>query len=371
MITETFITDNKSTFLYRFLVSPELRWVRYLVLIIVLATISFNQVFIVFLDHRDILGGWIYAFTFLYLLTYIGVVYLNLFWLFPKFLLKRYYLNYISLLSVAMIIALAIQMAAEYMFYLYWSHLYESGTYLYWSQFHKRESYFTIPMIMDYISSFMLSTLCMIGGTMTVLLKQWMIGHQRVSQMEKAHVLSEVKLLKEQVSPELLFKTLHHSGELTMSDPGKASGMLMKLSQLLRYQLYDCSRTRVLLSSEISFLTNYLTLEQSSQSQFSYEFVSEGEVNRVLVPPLLFIPFVQYMVKSINEQKRSEPVSLKIRMKAQEGTIIFTCLCPGIGLTVDKGLVRIRQRLNLLYGNRYGLSLTTESICLELKGGES
>ena len=77
-MAETITTDNKSTLLYRFLVSPELRWARYLVLIMVLATISFNQVFIIFLDYRDILGGWIYTFTFLYLLTYIGVIYLNL-----------------------------------------------------------------------------------------------------------------------------------------------------------------------------------------------------------------------------------------------------------------------------------------------------
>lgn len=277
-MAETITTDNKSTLLYRFLVSPELRWARYLVLIMVLATISFNQVFIIFLDYRDILGGWIYTFTFLYLLTYIGVIYLNLFWLFPKFLLKRRYLTYISLLSVAMMLALAIQMATEYV------------SYSCWPEFYERASYFSIPIVMDYISSFMLSTLCMIGGTMTVLLKEWMIDHQRVSQMEKVHVLSEVEQLKEQVSPELLFKTLHHSGELTLSEPEKASKMLMKLSQLLRYQLYDCSRTKVLLGSEINFLNNYLTLEQNSQAQFNYELLADGEVNRTLVPPLLFIP---------------------------------------------------------------------------------
>ena len=43
----------------------NLRWMRYLVLILVLGTISFNQVFIIFLDYKDILGGWIYTFTFL------------------------------------------------------------------------------------------------------------------------------------------------------------------------------------------------------------------------------------------------------------------------------------------------------------------
>ena len=210
----------------------------------------------------------------------------------------------------------------------------------------------------------------MIGGTMTLLLKEWMIENQRVSQMEKAHVLSEVEQLKEQVSPELLFKTLHHSGELTLTEPEKASKMLMKLSQLLRYQLYDCSRQKVLLSSEIAFLTNYLTLEQSSLPQFRYQFTSEGEVNRELVPPLLFIPFVQYIVELTHEQQISIPVSLDIHLKAEKGTIVFTCMCPQLNLSVNRGLERIRQRLDLLYGDRYGLSFTMECIRLELNGGE-
>lgn len=231
---------------------------------------------------------------------------------------------------------------------------------------------FSMHMVVDYISSFMLSTLCMIGGTMTVLLKEWMINNRRVSQMEKAHVVSEVERLKEQISPELLFKTLHQSGELTLSEPETASKMLMKLSQLLRYQLYDCNRAKVLLSSEITFLTNYLTLEQTSRPQFYYEFTSEGEVNRMLVPPLLFIPFVQYIVKAIDEQQIQPPVSLKTHLKAEKGTIIFACACPEVNLlSSDKGLERIRQRLDILYGSRYRLSLAVGSIWLELKGGES
>lgn len=190
----------------------------------------------------------------------------------------------------------------------------------------------------------------------TVLLKEWMINNRRVSQMEKAHVVSEVERLKEQISPELLFKTLHQSGELTLSEPETASKMLMKLSQLLRYQLYDCNRAKVLLSSEITFLTNYLTLEQTSRPQFYYEFTSEGEVNRMLVPPLLFIPFVQYIVKAIDEQQIQPPVSLKTHLKAEKGTIIFACACPEVNLlSSDKGLERIRQRLDILYGSRYRL----------------
>lgn len=358
MATETATAGNESAILYRLLVSPEFRWIRYLILVMVLGTISFNQVFIIFMDYRDILGGWIYVFTFIYLLTYVGVICLNLFWLLPRYLLKRHYMVYLSLLSVAMIVALLIQMIIEYL------------AYSYWPQLHARGSYFSVPMLMDYISSFMLSMLCMIGGTMTVLLKEWMIENRRVSQMEKAHVLSEVEQLKEQVSPELLFKTLHHSGELTLTEPEKASKMLMKLSQLLRYQLYDCSRHKVLLSGEVAFLTNYLTLEQSSQPQFSYQFISEGEVNRMLVPPLLFIPFVQHIMKLMHEQQIVLPVSLSIHLKVEKGMIVFICMCPQLNLSEDRGLERIRQRLDLLYGDRYGLLLTTECIRLELNGGE-
>lgn len=358
MVTEAAISNKNFTFLYRFLVNPELRWVRYMVLILVLGVISFNQAFIIFIDYQDILGGWIYVYSFIFLLSYIAVVYLNLFYFFPKYLLKRRYLIYLSLLSAAMIVALIIQFATELL------------TYTYWPELQTRQYYFSTQMVMDYISSFMLSTLCMIGGTMTVLLKEWMIDHQRVSQMEKAHVLSEVELLKEQVSPELLFKTLHHSGQLTLQEPEKASKMLMKLSQLLRYQLYDCSRAKVLLSSEITFLTNYLMLEQDSRPQFSYMFMSEGEVNRMLVPPLLFIPFVQHIVKLINDRQTLAPVVLNIRLKAENGTIQFTCICQEVNLSTEKGLERIIQRLNLLYGNRYGLLLTEDKIQLELKGGE-
>ena len=90
----------------------------------------------------------------------------------------------------------------------------------------------------------------------------------------------------------------------------------------------------------------------------------------MLVPPLLFIPFVQHIMGLTHEQQISLPVSLDIHLKAEKGTIVFTCMCLRLNLSVNRGLERIRQRLDLLYGDRYGLSLTTECIRLELNGGE-
>lgn len=359
MVTETVATGSESTLLYRFLVSPGFRWMRYSTLALALGAISFNQVFIIFLDYRELLGGWIHALVLLHLSTYAAVIYLNLFRLFPKYLLKGHYLAYLSLLSAAMLAALSVQMAAE------------CAVYSYGAEWHAHGPCWSVQTVMDYISSFMLSLLCMIGVTMTVLLKEWMVNNRRVAQMEKMHVASEVERLKEQISPELLFNTLHYSGELALDEPEKASKILMELSQLLRYQLYDCNRAKVLLGSEMTFLDNYLALEKISRPQFSYEFVSEGEVNRILVPPLLFIPFVQHVIKAVNRRRIQSPVSLDVRLKAEQEAIVFSCTCPEAGFPTNEGLERILQRLDILYGNRYVLSLTVHSIWLRLEGGGS
>lgn len=102
---------------------------------------------------------------------------------------------------------------------------------------------------MDYLSSFPLTLLSIMGGGMTVLLRLWILENQRVMQLEKIRLQSEIEHLKEQISPSMLFRVLHYSGEQALVNPGKASEMLMKLSQILRYQLYDCNREKVLLNT--------------------------------------------------------------------------------------------------------------------------
>lgn len=303
-----------STFLYRFLISPHLRIGRHVVLMGVLIIISFNQTFMSYQDSLYVLGGWIYWIVLFVLLTYAGVVYFNLYYLLPKYLLSKKYFSYIVLLSATMIAALLTQMMQEYVITIALSAI------------RMYSDFFSFTMFMDYISSFLLDMLCMMGATVTVLLKFWMIDNQRVTQLEKIHTLSEVEELKERISPELLFKILNCSGRLAFVDSAKASKMLMKLSQLLRYQLYDCSREKVLLVTELSFLTNYLTLEKLYSDRFEYTLSSDGEINFQFIPPLLFIPFVQYTVGQIYEQN-AVCATLHIHVDVEVDTVIFTCFC--------------------------------------------
>lgn len=84
---------------------------------------------------------------------------------------------------------------------------------------------------------------------------------------------------------------------LSKSEPEKAADMVLRLSQLLRYQLYDGARDKVLLNSEITFLNNYLALEKFYSDSFDYRIVSETELTGVLIPPLLLVAIIQYALK--------------------------------------------------------------------------
>ena len=89
---------------------------------------------------------------------------------------------------------------------------------------------------------------------------------------------------------------LDEAGRQTFDNPGQASKVLMELSRLLRYQLYDGKREKVLLISEISFIERFLELAKMKYANLSFTVTKEGEVSRKLVPPLLFYSFCHSII---------------------------------------------------------------------------
>lgn len=358
MALETTFSDlNEQTFLYRFLVSPKFRIARHVFLFFSLFVISFNQVYISFQDLITESEIRMYPLTLYILLTYIFVAYFNLYYLLPSYLLTKRYGAYIVLLLLSVACVWMAQIYIENILYRYWLPEYEQSSFL------------SLPLLADSISGFLLTALCLIGGSMTALLKLWMINNRRVSQLERERVLAEVEHLKEQFSPVLLFKTLKRAGQLAAGEPGKASQMLRKLGWLLRYQVHDCKRDTVPLRSVINYLTHYLMLEQFDSGRFEFMVSIDGDTKHTMVPPLLFIPFVQYTVERIYAQKDGAGVSVHVRMEVSEEEIRFLCTCSDIDLSGGEGLERIIQRLALQYGDHHRLELTGEGIRLELRNG--
>lgn len=339
-----------SSLLHKFLVKPSYRPTRHIVLIFILLIIAMNQTFMNLLNGLDVIGNKIYFQVLFIFITYLLVCYFNLYVLLPRYLLKKKYVHYISYLALAVFVVVIVQTLEERRV-LILLHI--------WNDF------YVIPRIyITIFSSFTLVLLCVSGGAMTELLKHWLMENKKVGQLERLHIQSQVEQLKEQVNPNLLFHVLNHTGVLAKNSPDKASDMIIRLSQLLRYQLYDCNREKVLLSSEIKFLNNYLTLAQLHSHMFEFTIHSDKGCCNVLVSPLLFISFVQSAVIKI--YKRSILTSIDIKFETTDRAVSFICSC-GLEKTLSNmDLSKIKQRLELLYKGRYSLLTTDYSVTLEL-----
>lgn len=338
-------TNNRSI-LRKLLIEPEYRVLRHLLLILMMVVISFNQAFFSLTGGKNvayILSNYenrFYFLAFYLFVAYSFVTYFNIYFLLPRFMLKKRYGWYSVWLlsSILLLVTLQAVITGED---------------------------FSSPMTyLETFSVFMLVTFCICGGAMTVLLKYWIVNNQRVNQLEKLHVESELEQLKEQINPHLLFNVLNRTGVLAKQNPEQASAMLFRLSQLLRYQLYDCRMDKVLLSSEIKFLTNYVTLEQSYSGLFEYTIQSDKNSGRILVFPLLFISFVQTVVQKINEQDKH--TFIHINFETKDNVVFFTCHYKLNDILKESSFSRIMHRLDLLYKDNYSLSLKECTIELEL-----
>ncbi|WP_296944191.1 histidine kinase [uncultured Dysgonomonas sp.] len=210
-------------------------------------------------------------------------------------------------------------------------------------------------MLIDILSTFITITLCIAGASVSVLIKHWVIDNQRISRLEKEHIQSELEQLKDQITPDFLFKILNRTSVLVKSEPKKANEMLMKLSMILRYQLYDCDRDKVLLNSEINFIQNYLNLRHLFCDDFMFEVVIDGNVNRTFLPPLLFIPFVQDSISNISKGTINN--LLQVRFEVINNTIYFWCNSTNEVSVNNPDLSNIRQRLDLLFPDKYSLNI--------------
>jgi LytS/YehU family sensor histidine kinase len=220
--------------------------------------------------------------------------------------------------------------------------------------------------------TFSFMTLVLIVASAAIkLFQQWIADARLIHDLKLAKTNTELEQLKNQINPHFLFNMLNNANVLIEDDPKKASQVLMKLSDLLRYQLYDSSRDKVLLTSEIHFLEDFLNLEKVRRDNFNFLISKEGELNGVQVPPLLFISFVENAVKHNNDSTKSSYVNLFFDIRHTE--LFFKCInskpaVKAITKSGGLGLDNIKRRLELLFPSSHDLIIADnpETYCATL-----
>lgn len=303
--------NNNNNLLYQLLIEPRFRFIRHIILFCVVFLIVLNQFLLAYsevvnqINPLPVLIG--------YLSVYLFFIYLNLYVLIPKLLIKSKYLYYlIALLMTAISITIA-DICIEYFIHRYYGIPFN------------RFSFFSLRSIpfVELLSDILLTSILLIGISITVFFKNWLLSMEREKALKKDKLYTQLDVLKERVAPSFLLNVLYKAGESTKSTPATSSKILLKLSRLLRYQLYDSSRDVVLLRSEINFLSDYLSLENSCNENLNYIITYPPLEKNYFVPPLSFVPIVEDALDTFREQK--DDLLIELKFAITDNCVIFTC----------------------------------------------
>jgi sensor histidine kinase YesM len=144
-------------------------------------------------------------------------------------------------------------------------------------------------------------------------------------------------------------------------------GMILKLSGMLRYILYDCNEEKVLLEKEITYIDHYISLQKLKDSEINdIEFDHKEADGKVMIAPMILIPFVENAFKhSKIEDVRKGWIKIKLVSKNQTLEFNIENSIPKVNYTKDEtggiGLENVKRRLDLLYSDRYDLNIEKEN----------
>ena len=177
---------------------------------------------------------------------------------------------------------------------------------------------------------------------------------------------AELKLLHSQLNPHFLFNTLNNLFGLAVQKSNKLPELMMQLSDLLRYSMYDTQAERVPLEKELIYIQNYVALERIRlEDKTQIELEMEGEVSQQEIAPMMLIVFLENAFKHLGSPKGKRG-EVFISLKVQRKTLVFNCknsvsLAHNLDMDLPKyqgiGLQNVQKRLALIYPRRHTLSL--------------
>lgn len=186
---------------------------------------------------------------------------------------------------------------------------------------------------------------------------------RETAQLKSEKLESELKFLKSQINPHFLFNSLNNIYTLTMLNPDAAGKSVLKLSEMLRYLLYECDAEKVSLGRELTYLENYIALFSLKDDEpLNIKFDATDVQTETMIAPLLFIPFVENAFKH-SQVEDLENGWITIKLSSKDGKIHFEVSnsLPQNEFSKDKiggiGLQNVKRQLELIYPNKHTLNI--------------
>ena len=182
-------------------------------------------------------------------------------------------------------------------------------------------------------------------------------------QLQKEKLETELKFLKSQINPHFLFNTLNNIYSLTVLRAETAPEHLLRLSEILRYMLYDCTADHVPIKKEIDYIRNYISLKMLKDSQgMNVKVDLDDSQPDLLIAPMLFIPFIENAFKHSHVEDL-EKGWIRIRLKTGAQWVQFDIenSLPEGAYSKDRtggiGLENVMRQLELIYPGQHTLAV--------------
>lgn len=276
------------------------------------------------------------------------LVYTNIYYLVPKFILKKKYKRYVFFFFIILCVWYVLRTGTIYF-------LINEDV---WPESGPDESGFSFNHVIE-VFTIGLGLVALI--TAMKLTADWIYERKRVEELQKIQSRTELNFLKSQIQPHFFFNTLNNLYALTLEKSDVAPSVILKLSDIMQYVLYDVKEPQVRLLNEISYINNYIDLERLRFGDAIESSIDiSGEIEDVNLPPLLFLPFIENCFKhGVNQ---NNDVKILIDFSILENKYLeFKVENTFAGNKVKRerhgiGNKNVRRRLELLYNSKFELS---------------
>ncbi len=187
-------------------------------------------------------------------------------------------------------------------------------------------------------------------------------NEKRIAELERLNATNELNYLKAQISPHFFMNVLNNIHGLIETDAPQAQQLILEMSKLMRYVLYESATQRVPLKTELEFVENLVSLMRGRYSSKKVDveltLPDTDEISGKSLPPLLFIVFIENAFKhGISYRDKSY---IKIVFSVKDDRLTFFCLntIPSHFRETGKGgvgLINVKKRLEMIYGNDFVL----------------
>lgn len=269
-------------------------------------------------------------------------IYINIYWLIPKFLVKKRYLIY-SALIIVLIIG--------------WGLFLGYGEpWIDRNLFNQVDEEYPNPA-----SGIMAMLFIILISTLLHLSYRWFKQLSEIQQIENDHLHFELSLLKNQINPHFFFNTLNNLYALSLEKSDETPLVILKLSEMMRYTIYDCKAPKVPISSEVTYLENYIALQEMRHHKRGVvSFRKEISDDSLQVAPMILIVFIENAFKhgfDLMEKNAFINIKLKTNKNSLHLHIENNFTDSENENEIGIGLENVERRLSLIYPELHELKI--------------